>query len=276
MIDLEAQSLTTSLEPFENLATAGGFYTVNPADKPHPIENISDIVIVDCIKTEITKADGKAYAEAGDTLTYTITFTNSSSVDMYGVKIASVYDAAKTTLNLASINPAPQSGETLENGITIGGAGGSIPKGTSAALTFKVTVKAGAVGDIVNSATATFNFKDWKGIEYSGSDEPDTATTTIVDAGLEISQSAKKTFVTEINEEVEYLLTVTNTGNVGITDITVEDAIPTGMEYVANTTYLNGSTTPVDMSPAAPGINIGDLDIGGIYTIQFTLKVTSF
>lgn len=276
MIEFEAQALTAALAPFKNDATAGGFYTVNPGEAPRPIEDTSDIVIVDCIKTEIDKTVDKAYAQAGDVLTYTITFTNNSSVDMYGVKIADTYDAAKTTLDSASINPAPQPGETLATGITVGGVGGSVPKGTSATLTFKVTVKAGATGDIVNSATATFKYKDWKGIEYSGNVGPDTATTTIVAAGLEITKSANKTFVTAINEEVVYLLTIKNTGSVKITNITVIDTIPTGMAYVANTTYLNGSITPIDKSPAAPGINIGDLDIGGIYTIQFTLKVTSF
>ena len=270
MIEFEAQALNSALAPFENTATADAYFTVNEGEMPRPIDDTSNTVSTDCIKTTLTKQADKAFAQVGDEIQYTITFTNNSSVDLYNVKISDII-SPKTTLILNSIVPTPLSGETLASGVTVG-TNGIVVKGSSAELVFKVTVNANETGSITNTANANFKFKDNKNIEHTGSAGPATATTTIVAAGLQITKSADKTFVTENGETIVYTLVVLNTGDIKLTDITVTDPIPVGMTYKLWSTLRN-ETLPYTNENPENGISIGDLNPGESYKIQFSVTV---
>lgn len=271
---VEFESLVVTCGPFINNVRAEGYYNVNDADglllNNNDDRKISaeDSVRADCIQTTLKKTADKSFAEVGDAIKYTITFTNHSSVDMYGVKVINTI-SPKTTLVQGSINLTPQVGETLETGVTIG----DIPKGTSKALEFVVTVNPGETADIFNRAIGTFKFKDWKGIEHTGETDPADATTKIVSAKLEIIKDADKTYITHNGEEVVYTLTIKNNGDVKITNIVVTDIIPTGMLYKANSTLKNDMLPYTNESPQN-GINIGDLNAGAFYKIQFTVIVS--
>lgn len=244
----------------------GIFIIVNTGDTPLPIEDDST-VRVDCVKATLDKVADKEFVEAGGEIKYTITFTNNSSVDMYDVKIADTIPT-QTSLIAGSIIPAPQVGESLTTGVTIG----NVPKGTSKTLEFRVTVNASATGTITNTASAVYKFKDWKNIEHTGSPDPDTATVTCVEASLTIVKSANKTYVTATDKDVEYTLIITNTGDVKVKDIIVTDPIPAGMAYKANSTLRNNTLPYTNENPAS-GISIGDLNPGASYKLQFTFTV---
>ena len=186
---------------------------------------------------------------------------------MYGVKIADTLPT-QTTLVAGSIVPAPQVGESLTTGVTIG----NVPKGTSKTLEFRVTVNVGATGTITNTATASYKFRDWKNVEHTGSPNPDNETVTVVSAGLTIEKTADKTYVTAANEDVVYTLVIKNTGDIKITGITVTDPIPAGMSYKANSTLRNDTLPYTNENPAS-GISIGDLAAGASYKLQFTFTV---
>lgn len=177
----DSSSTPTTCGPFNNTARADGFYTVDKGETPHPIGDDASVK-VDCVRATLDKEANKDYAQVGDEIKYTITFTNNSSVDMYGVKIADTLPT-QTTLVAGSIVPAPQVGESLTTGITIG----NVPKGTSKTLEFRVTVNAGATGTITNTATASYKFRDWKNVEHTGSPNPDNETVTVVSAAASVS-----------------------------------------------------------------------------------------
>ncbi|WP_312641168.1 hypothetical protein [Hydrogenoanaerobacterium sp.] len=276
MLEHQAQSLGIALKPFENSATASGFIVVNTGEDPCPIQVTSNVITTDVVKVIIDNTSDKEFAEAGDKIKYTVKLINNSSVDIYGVKIVDTI-SPKTILVQDSIVPVPQSDETLETGVTVTSSGevtvGSVPKGKAATLEYKVTVSEGATGDIINSGFATLKFRDYKGNEYSGSTDPSTAITSVAAAGLQIVQSADKTFVAENNEDVLYTLIIKNTGTIKIADITVTNAIPEGMSYKQNSTLKNEILPLTDENPA-DGIYIGDLNPAETYKLQFSLTAS--
>lgn len=267
---------TASLAPFATDATAVGFTAVHAGAEPRPIQVTSNVVITDVVKAVVDKTADKEFAEPGDEIQYTVTFRNYSSVDLYGVKIVDDI-SPKTTLVPDTVVPAPQAGETLGTGVSVTSpnesVAGRVPKGQSARLAYKVTVNAGATGDMISKASAIIQFRDRKGNEYSGSTDPNITKTTILAPDLQIVESADKTFVTENNEEVVYTLVVKNTGTVKITNITVTSPLSDGMTYRQNSTLKKDTNQFVNADPVL-GISIGDLDPGESYQIQFSVTVS--
>lgn len=116
-----------------------------------------------CIWTSTTKEANAAAVCAGDTVTYTITFTNHSAVALDMVVISD-HVPAGVTVAPDSIHPAPQRGETLESGISMG----SLPAGQSVALIYTVTVNFDAPCQIRNCACARYYYTDCRGCLRSG------------------------------------------------------------------------------------------------------------
>lgn len=273
---IEAQALKAAVEPFKIDATAAGFIVAKAGEEPSLIQATGNVVVTDVVKVNVEKAADKEFADVGDRIKYTVTLFNNSSVDLYDVKIVNKI-CTKTTVISSSIDPAPQPGEFLGTGVSVTSpdeiSAGSVPKGKSAALKYEATINEGETGEIVNCANAVIKFRDQKGNEYTGQTESSAVVTNIVEADLQIVESADKTFVTENNEEVVFTLTIKNTGNIKINDITVTSSIPDGMNYKENSTLKNGAAAFVNENPA-DSLSIGDLNPEEIYKIQFSVTVS--
>lgn len=250
-------------QAFENKARATATYTV--ADQQYQICD-SDKALVDCICTNLTKESNVDTVRPGSTIQYTIRFYNCSSVPLTSVKIA---DTLPTGLTLVqgSIVPAPQAGETLQTGVSVG----TVAIGATVTLQFSATVNAETTGSIVNTATATFLFRDSGGVEQSVTSAPASNTIEVISPDLSITKTADRTFVTASGDEVIYTLVVKNPGTVQLTSVVVADTIPAGMSYKANSTIINGGTA-TNQNPAN-GITIGTLAPLASSTIQFTFIV---
>ena len=148
---------------------------------------------------------------------------------------------------------------------------GDVAIGASVTLQYDVTVNADAVGQIVNTAVANFNFVDQTGILRNQDTPPDSTVVTVSDANLNVQKFSNKTYVS-CGDEIVYTLVVTNNGDVKIESILVVDTLPAGMSYKPHSTIKNGvehtNENPQD------GINIGNLKPGEFYTIQFTALVS--
>ncbi len=249
--------------PFNNTATADGFFKANEGEHFREISAAASYV-VQCVNTFLTKDCDKAYALVGDTIHYTITVTNNSSVEMFGVKVFDTI-SPMTTLVPGSIVPAPGPGETLATGVTIGDA---LP-GASLTLQFDATVNDGAAGELINSAYATCIY--YGSGEYVYTTNTDNAITLTVEACLEITKTANTEFVFGCGDEVEFTLVVHNCGTLQINDIVVTDTLPDGLIYKKHSTYKN-TVGPTNEDPGK-GIVIGNLKPDESYTIVFTAIV---
>jgi uncharacterized repeat protein (TIGR01451 family) len=74
------------------------------------------------------------------------------------------------------------------------------------------------------------------------------------------------------NEEFEYKVVVTNTGEVKLSNVRVWDVLPSGVTYVDNTLRLGGSlvSNDSDFFNVTKGVVVPSIEVGG--SVEFTLK----
>ena len=248
-----------------NTATAQGYYIPQSGADPVIVSG-NDSLTLNCIFADIVKTVDKESVNPGDMIKYTITFKNMSQKEMYNVKIT---DSLSPYLKViaTTINPAPQPGESLEDGITIG----RVPANSSKTLTFTAQVTADAKQDIVNRAFADFSFRDSSGTEQSASTHITSVTTPLVSRQLTVTKSADKKFITANGETLVFTIKVVNHTPRVLGDVVVTDNLPQTLKYVEGSTVINGHTA-IDSDPSG-GIYIGAMDTDSEATVQFSAVV---
>ena len=158
-------------------------------------------------KMTVTKtADPTSGLKVGQTVTYTITATNSGNVTINGLTVADALEGVEIgTLDVTSIAP----GETA-----------------TATATYVVTQGDVDAGEINNTATVTG--KNPKGADVIGTASAKVTTEEGAPV-LTVTKTASKTTGAAVDDEITYTVTVKNTGNVTVKGITLEDAkLPAG------------------------------------------------
>ena len=207
----------------DNTVTATG---QDPKDKDVTASDDATVTTVDAkseLKVEKT-ANPTNEVKVGDEITYTVVITNSGNVTITGISL----EDTLVDLNESAFELAPAGTKTI---------------------TYSYTVTQADVneGKIDNTITATG--KDPKGKEVKGAG---TATVTTEDAKpeLTVEKTADPTSEVEVNDEITYTVVVTNSGNVTIKEIELED------------TLVNLNETTFELAPA------------GTKTITYTYTVT--
>ncbi|GGF30705.1 DUF7507 domain-containing protein [Echinicola rosea] len=152
---------------------------------------------VNIIKT----ADESAFYQAGDTLHYNIAVINTGNVDITDATVTDPLTGFTQDIPLLEV------GDTLQF--------------TTAHIVTQEEVDAGSVVNTV----------DFDGTDPDGNDVEDTDETTTNGAKnpeLTVNKSANPDDFTSAGEVITYTITVTNTGNVTVTDVVVTDPL-TGM-----------------------------------------------
>lgn len=90
----------------------------------------------------------------------------------------------------------------------------------------------------------------------------------------------KESVATTVGDTVEYQLSYKNTGEVRQNNVVFRDTLPTGLSYVAGSTYLKNGTNPTplkisDNLTTAAGVNVGDYNAQATAYIKFSAKVTN-
>jgi gliding motility-associated-like protein/uncharacterized repeat protein (TIGR01451 family) len=170
---------------------------------------------------------------AGSELTFTITVQNTGNTDLSGIIISDPVPAGTSYITGSADNSG-----ALVNGIVNWAL--NIPSGATRSVLFKVRVNDDLTGiaAIGNTAVVT---------DPTDPTNPETPTVPPVDTEQIRSFSSSKS-VTGINtdgkihagSELTYTITITNTGNVALTGITVKDPIPLGTAFIAGSANFNG------------------------------------
>ncbi|WP_370938158.1 hypothetical protein [Amycolatopsis sp. cg13] len=215
---------------------------------------------------DITKVADKKDVKPGDKVTYTVTVKNTGQTVQTGATFTD--DLSKVLDDAAYGNDASASIGSVTYAEPRLTWTGDVPVGTTATVTYSVTVNNPVKGDhqlanVVTSDTPGTNCPP-------GSKDPRCGTTTPV-AGLIL---AKKASVTEAKagDQVTYTVTATNTGQTALKDATFADDL-TGV--LGNAVYNNDATASTgSVSYAAPRLTwTGDLPVGATATVTYSVKV---
>ena len=228
-----------------NIATASGTEPVNQATVTSAPDD-ADVELVRHAALSIEKTVDKENANIGDTLNYTITITNTGAVTLTNV----TYDDPllhKTGIAAPETTLAPNASTTIH-------------------LSYGPLTEADAIaGRIVNTTTA-------HATPPAGVDDPespsDSATSTVsANPAISIEKSVEPARIenAKVGDEVEWSFTVTNTGDVTLSSISVADEMLASRNIaitgLPNTLDPNGSTTvKVRMPLTQQDIDSGHVD----------------
>ena len=259
------------------LATDAGQEIINSAtaevpDGPNDTPDDPPKVTVENPALSVTKEVDKGSVKVGDTITYTITVTNTGNVDLTNVEIMDTFDGSGTldTSNLPE-------GVTYEDGkFTIA----TLAKEAEETITVTYVAQEADVDEtITNSATSALD----------SNKEDDTAETTVTEAdnpAISITKTAsvkglelKEGDTVDVGDTITYTLQVKNTGNTSFDTVTVTDTMWTSgkvtqiTQKIGDTEYLtnlpeNGIWTIVPRVTDDP-----TFDPGETWTCTYTYTV---
>ncbi|KJL30109.1 hypothetical protein RS83_01251 [Microbacterium oxydans] len=201
----------------------------------------------------------------GGVVTYTVTVTNTSSVDYTDTAPASVTDDLSGVLDDAVYNDDASSGATV-TGSTLTWSG-ALPAGESLDITYSVTVDDPVTGDFLlhNAVSPT----------GPGGTCADVCETVTPIGSFHVVKSTDSTEVVP-GQTVTYTITVTNIGQAAYTDV-APAAFSDDLSAVLDDATYNGdvaSSTGAGVVYAAPSLGwSGALGIGEVVTITYSVTV---
>lgn len=260
-----------SPNPIVNTAVVNMDFPVDPNNPVHRIINTNPVnTKIETAALDVIKNVDKAFAEVGDTLTYTVTIRNTGTV------IAN---------NVIFIDPPPNGTTFIPGSVTINGIPdilvnpatginvGTIPSGESIIIAFKVRV------DILPVPNPTINFAI---VQATFPVDPNNPVqkefeSTPVQTKIEIAELVMvKTVdkpIAEIGDTITYNVTITNTGTVSANNVVFIDTPPNGTNFIPRSFTING--IPNVMVNPAIGVNLGTIPVGATIIVSFKVKVDS-
>ena len=192
-------------------------------------------------ETTSTPANGETYA-LGETITYEITVTNAGNVTISGIVVTD--ELTGDEWEIASLKP----GETS----------------TAFTAAYEVTEADILKGEVVNVATATGKTPEDKEPEVIPGE--DKEPTVDPESGMTVDKTltnlpAKGYFT--LGETAEFDITVTNIGNMTLTNVVVTDELATAVVTPGNGYHANGAEAVID-----------SLEPGAVVLIKATYTVT--
>lgn len=246
--------------PIPNSASLDYEYTVNPSENPVQVTLDSNEVFTEVRHGEVAdvvKLANKSLADIGEDITYTISFTNSGNIDIVNVELMDVIPSGTNYVDGSISSNVTFSG----NPTTFISFNNPIAPGENVILTFNIRAfEIPTPNPIPNTATLEYEYNvDPGNPNVSDLIDSNTVYTQINHGDLEpVSKSVDKVYA-DVNEEIEYTISFTNTGNVDVENIVITDPIANKTSYVPGSIsgdvgFTGDPTTTINLtSPLAPG-----------------------
>lgn len=265
IFQVEATSIPVP-NPAVNIATLSAEY---PIDPNNPVQRDTDSNSVttqmEIAQVDVVKIVDKAFAEVGETLTYTATITNTGTVPATSVVFTDVPPNGTSFIpGTLTVNGFPTAGNPAL-GINLP----DIPVAGVVTVTFQVSVDAIPVPNpAVNISVVDALYPVDPNNPTPKTIESNPVTTQISIAELDVVKIVDRAFA-EVCQNLTYTITVTNTGTIAANNVVVTDPPPNGTSFVGGTVIVNG--VPDAAANPSLGINVGTIPAGGVATITFVV-----
>ena len=173
-------------------------------------------------------------------VTYTIALTNAGPSDVSGLEIAE-----PLTNGLVYVSDSPSQG--TYDSVSGTWSVGALPAGATALLTLVAEVEPGTFGTTLTNVS-----------RIAAADRPDPVAGNDADAaeisvsGLVVAKTSDVVDYATPGDVIAYAIVVSNLSPVVHTGIRIEDLLPTGTLYVADSTWVAGPGTNAAAGAAAP------------------------
>ncbi len=178
----------------------------NVTDTDDDTQDLPPVPSISLIKAGTLDLGANSQADAGDQVTYAFTVENTGNVTLSDITIDDIIPGVSFTGGPISLDPGESDGDTFTGSYTL-------------------TQDDVDSGSFTNTATVTGTTP--KGAEVTDSDddsqsmEPAPSIELLKTGSIDVGSNGR----VDAGETIDYVFTVTNTGNVTLTDITLDDTV---------------------------------------------------
>ncbi|KLV15786.1 hypothetical protein ABW01_23080 [Bacillus anthracis] len=265
-------SSSTLQSAINNDASVSYTATLDPNEPPITITKQTNTVTTTLIEPiiNIEKTSDKSLAVIGDIITFTLAVLNDSPIPTISTSILDTIPAGSTFVeNSVTINGAPVPNVRPDTGINIG----ALPADSIATITFKVLVTSiPSNSTIINSATVTAAFQ---------LTPQDPIITFIVNSNIvripvqfataTVTKSASVS-AAYLNQYFDYTVRIMNTSDISLSNVSLQDTIPAGLQFINGTVSINGERSPL-ANPNIGFLVTTNLEPNETIIVLFTVQV---
>ncbi|WP_255374485.1 hypothetical protein [Cohnella sp. OV330] len=217
----------------------------------------------------VSKAANTANATVGDTVTYTLTVSNSGNYPATTTLTDNVPAGTVFVPNSVIIGGFPIPGSDPSTGIALG----PIEAGGTRTVTFSVVIDTlPSPQQLVNQGTAAYSFTLPDTRTLTGSALSNTVTIPVSAPNVAVSKSTP-TAATTIGDTVTYATVIANNGIASVNNVIFTDPFPATTAFVPGSLTVDGVPRPA--ANPATGISIPMIAPGATATVAFNVTVTS-
>ncbi|MFD2602556.1 choice-of-anchor L domain-containing protein, partial [Flavobacterium suzhouense] len=209
----------------------------------------------------VTNTDNQEIYTAGSNSVYTVTVTNNGPYAAANVVVTNPIPAGITAFSWTGSNGSSGTNTALNNTIP------SLAAGQTVTYTITLGVPAGYTGNLSSTASVTTTSTDPVTADNSATD----IDSDVLSADIVVNKTLNQGSTYTAGANLIYTITVNNQGPTVANNITVDDAIPAGLNATASVwTGSNGTSGTGNLSDV-----IATLPVGSTVTYTLTIPVPS-
>ncbi|CAM4041100.1 cell surface protein [Bacillus wiedmannii] len=265
----------TTLQPaINNDASVSYTVTIDPNEPPITITKQTNVVTTTVVDpmVRINKTADTSIAVIGDMITFTLEVLNHSPIPTISTSILDIIPTGTTFIeNSVTINGTPVLNVRPDTGMNIG----ALPAGSVAKIAFKVLVTSiPSNSTIINSASVTAAFQLTPQdpiITFIDNSNIVRIPVQFITATVVKDASVSSAY---LNQYFDYTMRITNTSDISLSNVSLQDTIPAGLQFMNGTVFINSERSPL-ANPNIGFLVATNLEPNETIIVLFTVQVIS-